>query len=153
MSLERTWIRPPKSWCLPRTHCVNSTWPLSWGQGLSGSAFHQISFPTSATEVHCSSGTVLHHLPHELSTPERLRCSPWSAAWGRLASWRRFSPQSCWDTPPLGGPSSNHPNSNAEYSLKLWWPCSRHGMLRLPWVLEQPPSALPGQGHRRIFHW
>lgn len=58
VSLKRTSIPVPKSWCLPRTGPVNSSSPLCWGQGLSVSVLHHISLLNSATKVHCCSGTL-----------------------------------------------------------------------------------------------
>lgn len=142
VSLKRTSIPIPKSGCFPRTGHVNSSSPLCWGQGLSVSVLHHISFLTSATKVCCCPGTISGDLAPcpslagsclspPLPPPGRLRWSPGSAAWSTSASWHHFCPQSCWFCLLLGGPSSNHPNSNAEY-LKWWWDCSKCGILRYP---------------------
>lgn len=72
VSLKRTSIPIPKSWCPPRTGHANSSLPLCWSQGLSVSALHYISFLTPATEVAALQGPsqdVLHPTPISWAVP------------------------------------------------------------------------------------
>lgn len=143
VSLKRTSVPIPKLWCLPRTGHVNSSWPLGWGQGLLVSVLHHISFLTSATKVHCCSGTISGDLtpstPRVGETPLSLSAHTreaqvvsWKCSLGQISILALLLPPKLLNSPLLGGPSSNHPNSNAEYSLELRWDCYKYRMLRYP---------------------